>query len=133
MEEEGETVPIAINFVPDDISVRYVFLSNSRRYIRLNNALKESKNRNIQVIATSNVTKTAEQFSFVLNNEALLDEKAEFMDNSCYAAESIGGNEGGVHCLRRAGRIFPPGRQLCQCGHGVLVCQKKSVFAESIC
>ncbi len=82
MEEEGETVPIAINFVPDDISVRYVFLSNSRRYIRLNNALKESKNRNIQVIATSNVTKTAEQFSFVLNNEALLDEKAEFMDNS---------------------------------------------------
>ena len=34
------------------------------------------------MIATSNVTKTAEQFSFVLNNEALLDEKAEFMDNS---------------------------------------------------
>lgn len=82
MEMETEVIPISINFVPDGLHVKYVFLSNSRRYIRLNIALKEEENRDIQVIATSNVTKTTEQFPFVLNNEALLDEEAEFMDNS---------------------------------------------------
>ena len=82
MEKKRDAIPVAINFVPENIPVKYVFLSNSRRYIRLNNALKEERNKGIQVIATSNVTKTTEQFPFVLNNEALLDETAEFMDNS---------------------------------------------------
>lgn len=82
MEKEIEAIAVAINFIPENIPVKFVFLSNSRRYIRLNNALKEERNKEVQVIATSNVTKTTEQFPFVLNNEALLDETAEFMDNS---------------------------------------------------
>lgn len=82
LEQEPDAITIAINFVPDNLKVEYVFLSNTRRYIRLNNALKEPGNEKIQVIATSNVTRTAEQFPYVLNNEALLDMQAEFSDNS---------------------------------------------------
>ena len=62
--------------------MEYVFLSNPRRYIRLSNALKEEKNKNVKVIATSNVTKVKGEFYFTLNNSVLLDKDAEVMDYS---------------------------------------------------
>lgn len=82
LEENRDTIVISINFIPHDFPVDYVFLSNSRRYIHVNNSLKESVNQKVKVIATSNVTGTNRQFQFVLNNELLLDEDAEFSDNS---------------------------------------------------
>ena len=74
---------IAINFIPKDIEqIEYVFLSNPRRYISLATALQDEGNENIQVIATSNVTRTKGVFSYTLNNSELLDQTAEFIDNS---------------------------------------------------
>ncbi len=80
--KEYDPVVISINFIPDHIDVEYVFLSNPRRYIRLSNALKEEKNKNVKVIATSNVTKVKGEFYFTLNNSVLLDKDAEVMDYS---------------------------------------------------
>ncbi len=80
--ENKDAIVIAINFIPDTIQVDYVFLSNSRRYIHVNKALKAESNKQVQVIATANVTGTNRQFPYVLNNELLLDEEAEFADNS---------------------------------------------------
>lgn len=73
-------VVISINFIPDNYPIEFVFLSNPRRYIYLVNAMKE--NKNVEVIATSNVTETKGKFEFTLNNEILLDPEAEIMDNS---------------------------------------------------
>lgn len=76
-------VVIAINFIPKEIEqIEYVFLSNPRRYISLATALQDEGNENIQVIATSNVTRTKGVFSYTLNNSELLDQTAEFIDNS---------------------------------------------------
>lgn len=75
-------VVISVNFIPGSLQADYVFLSNPRRYIRLNNDLKEYKNRKTKVIATSNVTRTEGTFDYTLNNSALLDETAETVDNS---------------------------------------------------
>lgn len=75
-------IVISINFIPEHLDVNYVFLSNPRRYIRLSNALKEEKNKNVKVIATSNVTKVKGDFYITLNNSELLDKSAEVMDYS---------------------------------------------------
>ncbi|MEY8509139.1 aldolase catalytic domain-containing protein [Lachnospiraceae bacterium 42-17] len=75
-------VVISINFIPEHLNVDYVFLSNPRRYIRLFNALKEGKNKDVSVIATSNVTKSKGAFHYTLNNSALLDKNAVVMDYS---------------------------------------------------
>lgn len=80
--EAERPIVISINYIPKGYNVDYVFLSNPRRYIHLINQIKVNKYENIQIIATSNVTETNEKFNFILNNEALLDEKAEIMDNS---------------------------------------------------
>lgn len=80
---EHEPIVIAINFIPKGIDhIEYVFLSNPRRYISLSTALQDEGNEKIQVIATSNVTRTNGVFSYTLNNSELLDQTAEFIDNS---------------------------------------------------
>lgn len=82
VQDNQDIIKISINYIPEDIDVDYVFLSNARRYIHVENALKDSKNANVKIIATSNVTGAQEQFAYVLNNESLLDESNEFPDNS---------------------------------------------------
>ena len=78
--EEKQPTVISINFIPDGYPIDFVFLSNPRRYIHLVNAMKA--NKDIEVIATSNVTETRGKFEYTLNNELLLDPDAEIMDNS---------------------------------------------------
>lgn len=73
---------IAINFIPDDFNVDYVFLSNPRRYIRLMNLVKREQKKQIEIIATSNVTKVKGEFKYTLNNSDLLDKTAVVMDYS---------------------------------------------------
>lgn len=92
--QHHKPVVIAINFIPSSFNVDYVFLSNPRRYILLVNALKDEKNKNVKVIATSNVTKAKGKFTYTLNNSALLDQDAEVVDYSFImllkALESVG-------------------------------------------
>lgn len=78
----NKPVVIAVNFIPDAFLADYVFLSNVRRYISLNNALKEDRNKNTQVIATSNVTKIKGHFQYTLNSGWLLDLEGEVLDHS---------------------------------------------------
>lgn len=82
IKEKSNLIVVSINFIHPNTLINYVFLSNSRRYIRINNALKEEVNKEIQIIATSNVTEAHGKFTYIINNETLIDEKAEYMDNS---------------------------------------------------
>lgn len=77
---------ISVNFIPEDITIDYAFLSNSRRYIKLNNRLLElasKKDHPVRVIATSNVTNVNDtHFDYTLNYNSLIDPDAEIIDNS---------------------------------------------------
>jgi 4-hydroxy 2-oxovalerate aldolase len=79
--EDQHPIVISINFVSKYVDTDYVFLSNSKRYVQLATVLSK-KNQNFKVIATSNVTKTSGKFDYTLKYGALLDEKAEIIDNS---------------------------------------------------
>lgn len=80
--EQNNPIVIAINHIPDVCPVDFVFLSNPRRYIRLINDMKLKENQNVRIIATSNVTKTVDDFSFTVNNEKLLDKTSKVIDYS---------------------------------------------------
>lgn len=71
---------VTINFISGEFKSDYVFLSNAKRYVQLATALL--KNPELQVIATSNVTKTDGRFDYTLQYSSLLDMDAEIIDNS---------------------------------------------------
>lgn len=73
-------IVIATNFIPDDISLDYLFLSNAKRYVQMATKLSRN-NSNMDIIATSNITSLSKEFSFVLNYGKLLDVDAEIQDN----------------------------------------------------
>ncbi len=80
---------VAVNFIPEDIKIHYAFLSNSRRYVQLNNRLLElsqaadTPGEPVRIIATSNVTNVKNNhFDYTLNYSALIDRNAEIVDNS---------------------------------------------------
>lgn len=80
--EENHPIVVSVNFISGELSSDYVFLSNSKRYVQLATAL--SQNPSLQVIATSNVTKTDGSFAYTLQYSSLLDREADgvCMDNS---------------------------------------------------
>lgn len=80
--EENNPIIISTNYIPGALKVDFVFLSNSRRYVQLNNVMTEYKNKDTKIIATSNVTNTKNTFDLVLNYSSLIDEKADIIDNS---------------------------------------------------
>jgi 4-hydroxy 2-oxovalerate aldolase len=77
--DDFSPVVIAVNFLPD-YAVNYIFISNSRRYVQLSSKISKLDEQ-IKLIATSNVTKSKGKFDFTLEYSALLDEKAQFVDN----------------------------------------------------
>ena len=80
--EENKPIVISVNYAPKDIKIDYVFLTKSKRYTQLLSDLKNSVNENSAIIATSNVTKTAGDFKYVLNYGSLIDKNTEIIDNS---------------------------------------------------
>lgn len=78
-------ITISVNFIPEGIPIDYAFLSNSRRYVQLNNRLLEhadAQGRPVRVIATSNVTNVKDtHFDYTLNYNSLIDQNAEIIDN----------------------------------------------------
>lgn len=78
--EEFHPEVISINFLPEEFPIDYLFLSNSKRYLQLATALSK-KPLSLQVISTSNVTKTSGQFNYTLNYSSLIDETADIIDN----------------------------------------------------
>jgi len=79
MDSEAPIV-IAINFLPEEYPVDYVFISNAKRYVQLSGQLGRTY-KDMPVIATSNVTKVSGEFSFLLDYSRLLDEEALIVDN----------------------------------------------------
>ena len=73
----GEHKPliVSINFIPEDISPNFVFISNSKRYVQLDTSLDRVKD-SVKLIATSNVTKTKGRFDFLLNYGSCCSQKA---------------------------------------------------------
>ncbi|MCR5225644.1 MAG: aldolase catalytic domain-containing protein [Eubacterium sp.] len=78
---------IAINYIPSEIPVDMLFISNSKRYLQMSSALarlisSDSTDTRIQIIATSNVTSKRIDFDYTLNYSSLIDEEADIIDNS---------------------------------------------------
>jgi 4-hydroxy 2-oxovalerate aldolase len=76
-----QPIVIAINFIPDDMPVDHLFITNSKRYVQQSSAIHHYK-RPITLIATSNVTKSSGKFDIALDYETLIDREAVFIDNS---------------------------------------------------
>lgn len=77
---DNRLVTIAINFIPADLQINAVFVSNAKRYVRLSTKLSQGKDRLI-TMATSNVTKSTGSFDYMFNYSTLLDEEAMIVDN----------------------------------------------------
>ncbi|MEG1301013.1 MAG: aldolase catalytic domain-containing protein [Erysipelotrichaceae bacterium] len=75
-------IVISINFIPENLDVDYLFVTNPRRYNRIMKGILKDKAKNIKLIATSNVTPTEGSFDYTLNNEALLNKNEAILDNS---------------------------------------------------
>ncbi len=78
---EMDCCVFSINFVPEDIDIQYLFLTNSKRYLMLSSQLMEEQG-NYQILATSNVTSMKDEFAYELNYSSLLDYNASIVDNS---------------------------------------------------
>lgn len=78
---ESNPLIMSVNFQPNEIETDYIFLTNSKRYTQLLADLKEYKSV-AKIIATSNVTKTMDEFDYVLNYSSLIDKETEIIDNS---------------------------------------------------
>ncbi len=78
----NKPVVISVNYIPKDIRVDYIFLTNTRRYSTLMRELKGGINASAHVIATSNVIKVKGAFDIVLNYASLIDTSTEIIDNS---------------------------------------------------
>ena len=78
--KKNAPIIISVNFLPDGYEIDYLFVSNAKRYVQLSSkACKE--NRDIKMLATSNVTKACGNFDYVLRYDKLLDEMAMIVDN----------------------------------------------------
>lgn len=73
---KNNPVVIAVNFMPNNIPVHYVFISNRKRF-----ASSDFENINAQVIATSNLSSDANNIIFVDYN-SLCDDKYNQPDNA---------------------------------------------------
>ena len=72
---------ISINYIPTDIDVDMIFISNSKRYLQMSSALAKSRD-SFKLIGTSNVTSKRTKFDYSLNYSGLIDEEADIIDNS---------------------------------------------------
>ena len=79
---KNNPVVIAINHLPDDYSVDYIFVTKHNRYLELAADLCDEKNKGVKLIATSNVEERGHKFAYILDRAPLLDKKSHIKDNS---------------------------------------------------
>ncbi len=75
-------VIFSVNYIPRMFHPDYMFISNATRYLQSATKLLDSENADIKLIASSNVKNNNRSFDYVLNYSSLIDENAEFPDNS---------------------------------------------------
>ena len=72
---------ISVNFVPEQVKVDSIFVTNSKRYHDLTLLLKKNKYE-YKFLATSNVECRNGKFDFVINRAPLLETEEKIQDNS---------------------------------------------------
>lgn len=91
--EVNNPIVISVNFIDDVFNPQYIFLTNSKRYLQLTTKLSEY-NYDVEVIATSNITKTNGEFEYQLRYADLVNMDADVIDNPLFmflkAAKRIG-------------------------------------------
>ena len=75
-------VIISINYIPLQFHPDYMFTTNSRRYVQSVSKLYDKNYTDIKLIVSSNLSKAKKEFDFVINYSNIIDETAEFPDNS---------------------------------------------------
>jgi len=80
--QKEKPVCVSINYIPGSIDVDYVFLTNKKRYLNLADSLCEVKNRNVKLIATSNLTCRKGEFDYQFSRAPLLERNERITDNS---------------------------------------------------
>ncbi|MBA4686408.1 MAG: 3-hydroxy-3-methylglutaryl-CoA lyase [Candidatus Galacturonibacter soehngenii] len=80
--EKEKPLVISINYIPGAIPVDYVFTTNRKRYQQMTDSLHEYKNKNVEIIATSNVECMSGKFEYSINREPLLEKNEKIEDNS---------------------------------------------------
>lgn len=78
----NKPVVITVNYLPESLKADYVYITNSRRYLEMTEALYREENRQISTIATTNVNCKNGQFSFLFAREPLLEKSEMIPDNS---------------------------------------------------
>lgn len=79
---ENHPVIISVNYIPKTIQIQYAFVTKANRYKEMARQLLETENREIRIIATSNITPRGEDFPYVISREPLLEKDEEIVDNS---------------------------------------------------
>ena len=64
---------ISINYIPESIDVDSVFVTNVKRYRQLVNRYGKRKNKNVTIIATTNVECRNGKFEYHINRAPLLE------------------------------------------------------------
>ena len=80
--EDNAPWVISINYIPGDFHPDYMFITNTTRFLQSATRLHENRNKDIKLIASSNLTQNERDFDYVVNYSSVIDETAEFPDNS---------------------------------------------------
>ncbi|MCR5268082.1 MAG: aldolase catalytic domain-containing protein [Lachnospiraceae bacterium] len=102
---EKGLLTMAVNIVPEAIEIvpDYLFLSNSKRYVQMATAVSRlQKNGGAKIIATSNVTSSADDFDIVLNYRRLLNHEAQIRENPLFFLLDLM-KDAGAHRILLAG------------------------------
>ena len=73
---------IAINYVPKNIKADCIFVTNSTRYLQMATDLSLEENKDIKLMATSNLEGRVKPFDFQLERVSLLEDNDLVKDNS---------------------------------------------------
>lgn len=75
-------IVISVNYIPGAYDVDMVFTTNRYRYQQMTDSLYEVKNKDVKIIATSNVECRNGSFEYILDRAPLLEKEERIMDNS---------------------------------------------------
>ena len=73
---------ISVNYINKLFHPDYMFITNNTRFLQSAGRLHDSDNADVKLIASSNLTRNDRDFDYVVNYSSVIDEKAEFPDNS---------------------------------------------------
>lgn len=79
--QKEKPIIFAVNFIPKEYPVNYIFISNSKRYALLTADFKRLPT-DVKVVATSNVVPIKKGFDYVLNYADLIDQEKIIEDNA---------------------------------------------------